>query len=584
MGVVYQARDSAIGRWVALKRVQLDSAPTAHAREQVRERVRRESRAAGILNHPNIVTIYDAWDEGSDSFIAMEFVEGPNLHQRLRQGPALNAEQVLELADQIADGLDYAHSRGIVHRDLKPGNILFTADGRPKVADFGVAKIVNATITEKGAILGTLHYLSPEQVLGRKLDGRSDIFSFAVILYELLTGQLPFRGANLNETMIAIVQAKPAAPSTLHPALPRQVDEVFDRALAKEPADRFASGRELVLALQAAFQEAPHEVTSAAVPVPHGPELGTPRWEEIPVGSSLDFNTGRLERSSVGDLEIELANAEDEVQPPGRRRRWIGPIAWATGLVAVLGGLYWLLAHGTGERIGPTEASRAPLTQKSSRPGSAAPAAGLRSLRIESVPPGATVLINGDPIEATTPTSLTLDPAVHPKIALRLRGYQEAERTLGPEDAGELISMSLEKLPPAVVRTKGSYAVRIYSGRRRLAELGPGESLRLDPGDYTLTLVQPLYGLRQDHRLELHAGESKVLRLPQLGRRSFKAFPEYCDISLDGTPIGRPPLFDHPVAPGRHQVRFVWQNGATYEETFEVQSDSQGEIVARLPR
>jgi len=580
MGVVYQAQDEAIGRWVALKRVQIQAAPTEQARERMRERVRRESRAAGILNHPGIVTIYDAWDQDDASFIAMEYVEGPNLHQRLRRGPPLTVQQVLELAGQIADALDYAHGRGIVHRDLKPGNILLAAGGQAKVADFGVAKIVNATITEQGAILGTLHYLSPEQVMGRPLDGRSDLFSFGVILYELLSGRRPFSGADLNESMVAIVQSRPAPASAVNPALPPQLDAVLERALAKEPEQRFSSGAELVAALRAALQGS--AIGSQTVLMSHwaASDTSSARWEEIHMGPGLQRPAPA--RSDADDLAVELLDRGAETPFVEKRRGWLGPLLLGASLVVVLVGLIWLIGtRGSQPDSGSDEPAPGAGMLAAPEP-PADPSA--YPLRIESEPEGAEVLLNGEPTGLTTPAELTVDLTKEPKLALRLEDHLEVERALGPDPPEPLLRVVLERKPePAQIRTDGAYAVSVYSGASRLAQLAPGASLSLEPGAYTLTFAQPSYGLRQEQRLDLAPGAVQVIVLPRLARRTFKAFPEYCDIFLDGVSIGRPPQFDHPVAPGRHRIRFVWLNGGVSEQTIEVAPGSDGEIIGRPP-
>jgi serine/threonine-protein kinase len=243
MGVVYKAKDPTIGRTVALKTMRLDVHGLESA-EMVR-RFQNEARAAGLLSHPNIVTIYDAGEQDGIFYIAMEFIQGTTLHELLAEQRILPADDIVQYSRQICRGLDYAHSHGIVHRDVKPANIMITANGMVKIMDFGIAK-AGGSMTSTGQVLGTPNYMAPEQVKGKPLDGRSDLFSFGVILYEMLTGEKPFVGQNVTTIIYKIVNENPIAPRdldvTVHPGL----SAIVTKALAKSPEDRYQSGAELV--------------------------------------------------------------------------------------------------------------------------------------------------------------------------------------------------------------------------------------------------------------------------------------------------------------------------------------------------
>jgi serine/threonine-protein kinase len=247
MGVVYKAKDPTIGRTVALKTLRLD-VHGLDAAEMVR-RFQNEARAAGVLSHPNIVTIYDAGECDGIFYIAMEFIQGTTLHELLAEHHILPTEDVIQYSRQICKGLDYAQSHGIVHRDVKPANIMITANGTVKIMDFGIAK-AGGSMTSTGQVLGTPNYMSPEQVKGRPLDGRSDLFSFGVILYEMLTGEKPFVGQNVTTIIYKIVNENPIAPRdldvTVHPGL----SAIVTRALAKSPDDRYQTGADLVRDLE----------------------------------------------------------------------------------------------------------------------------------------------------------------------------------------------------------------------------------------------------------------------------------------------------------------------------------------------
>jgi len=247
MGLVYKAKDPTIGRTVAIKTMRID-VHGAEAEDMLR-RFRNEAQAVGLLNHPNIVTIYDAGEQDNIFYIAMEFIEGTTLHQLMSQRRVLATEDVIRLSRQICAGLDYAHSHNIVHRDIKPANIMITSNGTVKIMDFGIAK-TGGGVTSTGQVLGTPNYMSPEQVKGKPLDGRSDLFSFGVLLYEMLTGEKPFVGQNVTTIIYKIVNENPIPPRdldvTIHPGL----STVVTKALSKSPDERYQSGADLVRDLE----------------------------------------------------------------------------------------------------------------------------------------------------------------------------------------------------------------------------------------------------------------------------------------------------------------------------------------------
>ncbi|MCX6618565.1 MAG: serine/threonine-protein kinase, partial [Acidobacteria bacterium] len=259
MGVVYRGYDPTIGRTVAVKTVQLDAGDT-----ELVMRFRREVQAAGVLSHPNIVTIYDAGEDQGLFYIAMELVEGETLQKMLAQGP-LPVEQVIRLAEQIAAALDHAHGHYIVHRDVKPANVIVSG-GHVKVMDFGIAKITGATMTGTGQVLGTPSYMSPEVVKGQGADSRSDLFSLGVMLYEMLTGARPFLGDNITTVIYKIIGEHPEPPSAVKAALDPGVNYVVLKALAKNPAERYQSCGELAGDLKnyAAYRERGRRMAQAA--------------------------------------------------------------------------------------------------------------------------------------------------------------------------------------------------------------------------------------------------------------------------------------------------------------------------------
>jgi serine/threonine-protein kinase len=271
MGIVYKAQDPAIGRMIAVKSIRLGELTEESERDRLRERLFREAQSAGILSHPGIVTIYDIAEEDDMAYIFMELVNGPPLEKMLRAEQAPDKETLLSLMRQVAAALDYAHKKGIVHRDIKPANIMVHEDGTAKVTDFGVAKIVSQQLTRAGTIMGTPSYMSPEQVQGLPVSGRSDQFSLAVIAYEILTGDKPFNAEYLPTLLFKIVREEPIAPHRLNPTLLPVVESVMRKALAKNPEERYETCVDFVDALAAACNASPHWV-----PLPRGVSTNLP--------------------------------------------------------------------------------------------------------------------------------------------------------------------------------------------------------------------------------------------------------------------------------------------------------------------
>jgi len=251
MGVVYKARDPQIDRVVALKTVSLMGLEPEEE-EEFLTRFRCEAQAAGRLQHPGIVTIFDVGedDESHEPYIVLEYVAGESLSRILSQEKKLPLPRALQLAEELADALDYAHAQGVVHRDIKPANILIGEDGHAKIADFGIAKLNLAHFTLPGRILGTPAYMAPEQLAGEGVDSRSDLFSLGVILYSMVTGHSPFTGNSATTVCFKVVNREPMPASSFDLELPRSLDSVITRAMAKDPAERFQRGSEFAAALR----------------------------------------------------------------------------------------------------------------------------------------------------------------------------------------------------------------------------------------------------------------------------------------------------------------------------------------------
>ena len=276
MGVVYLARDPIIDRLVALKTLRVDL--DADHVDEFRERFVREARAAGRLNHPGIVTVHDVGEDPETGlmYIAMEHVEGRDLKQILATGHIFRPSEAARIAADVAVALDYAHSLGVVHRDVKPANIILTADGTPKITDFGIARLETSNLTVDGQFIGTPNFMSPEQITGKGVDGRSDLFSLGVVLFTLLTGQRPFGGDTMHEVTLRIVQEPSPIPSTVSTEIPAAFNPIVLKCLEKNPEKRFQTGRELAKVLGALarslVQRHPDDSGSTSI---HQPDLET---------------------------------------------------------------------------------------------------------------------------------------------------------------------------------------------------------------------------------------------------------------------------------------------------------------------
>lgn len=253
MGVVYKAHDPVLDRTVALKTIVLGE--DAQEREEYHSRFFQEAKAAARLNHPALITIYDFGEEGSLAYMAMELLNGTELSERMTQGP-IPLHEAVSIAEQVAEGLAFAHDSGVIHRDIKPGNITLLSRGRVKIMDFGIARMKTSELkTQLGTRLGTPKYMSPEQSTGDTIDHRTDIFSLGIVLYEMLTGGKLFHGDSLANVLHNVATFDPPPPSRIKPEVTHLLDLVVKRALEKKPAARYASAWEMVDDLRQCMQE-----------------------------------------------------------------------------------------------------------------------------------------------------------------------------------------------------------------------------------------------------------------------------------------------------------------------------------------
>jgi len=345
MGVVYKATDTVLERTVAVKTVNM--ALERDGVDKYEARFYQEARAAGGLNHPSIVTIFDVGKEADIAYMAMELIDGVELRALVNEGRPLPLAQAVSIAAQVAEGLGYAHEHGVVHRDIKPANIMVLTDGAVKITDFGIARMRAATdeLTQTGVMLGSPKYMSPEQVVGKRADHRSDVFSLGVILYEMLTGQAPFNGENVTALMYQIVNFAPPKPSAVNAAVPELLDFIVAKMLAKPLEERYQSAHVLAQDLRNCERQiaAPLGATQPLRPVGLAsgsqPELALTQAQAVVMAQTL--NRTRLD--DRGEPSAQLAaepagTAQAPAAPPHALARTFDS-AEATQRLAALTGV-----------------------------------------------------------------------------------------------------------------------------------------------------------------------------------------------------------------------------------------------------
>ena len=430
MGRVYRAFDPLARRRVAIKTPKTEYAQGAEAEEYV-ARFRREAQSAAALSHPHIVTVFDV----GENYFVMELLEGVTLQTVLSERGKLELPEALRVLEPIAGAVDLAHGKGIIHRDIKPANVFLLADGRVKIMDFGVAHLVSTSITAAGQFLGSPAYMAPEQITGGQASARTDLFSLSVVAYQMLTGHKPFEGENVSEVVYRVAHTDPAPPSAWTPDLPPAHDDVFRRALAKDPATRFASATAFVAALDR--------------------RRGSPS-----APSAVDIETQDLKAGP------ERRRASDALAPV--RRRWFsGRAALLAAMVVVPGALGWAAMREGGLFV--------------ARPSAA-------SVAIMTDPPNALARVDGLRVGRTPVTHGNLSPGPH-TVQVMLDGFAPAELNLQLQ--GEALPVPLRfVLQPtgAVLELRSEPAAAAVRLDGKPAGLTPIEELPTVPGKHEVQI------------------------------------------------------------------------------------------------
>jgi serine/threonine-protein kinase len=350
MGIVYRGEDEALGRSVAIKTI-LASMKTEEQAGYL-ARFRQEAKALGGLNHPNIITVYEFGDEGGVAYLAMEYLEGRELRDLIATRH-LDLVTAVDIAAQVAEGLAFAHARGVVHRDVKPGNVMVVEGNRAKIMDFGIARVRTSDVkTQTGFLLGSPKYMSPEQVLGRPVDNRSDIFSLGVVLHEMLTGAPPFAGDDIPQLMYQVSTATPAPPSSKNMGVTRTLDLIVARALEKEPESRYQDASAMAADLRACLPELtggpPDAMGEATMPIAATARAAAPAGVAgLHVSKRFDTAAALLRLSEPHGKDRRLM--APAVGPAPILRRWLydGALMAALALIAAATAAAWYIATAT---------------------------------------------------------------------------------------------------------------------------------------------------------------------------------------------------------------------------------------------
>lgn len=490
MGIVYKAHDPNLDLDVAVKVLR----PECLQGETLVKRFLAEARVLGRLDHPNIVRVYNVDEDQGTVYIAMELLVGEGLNE-IAKKRRLTPAEIADLGAAIAEALGYAHSKGVVHRDVKPGNILVRPDGKPKITDFGIARIEDSSehlMTQAGEVLGTPAYMSPEQVLSEPVDGRSDIFSLGIILYELCAGERPFGGSSLGAVFQAITQASPVPIRKKNPDVPAGLADVVERCLRRNPAERFQTGEELAGALRASI---PKEGPDRSVPAGPGAEAekGVPAWG----------------------------------------------IVLVLVLLAAGGSAYYML----GNRAAVAPPPQAPV--QAPAPPSVHPAA-MSSLRVATVPPGAQVFLDGV-ASGKTPLRLEAPPGKH-EVRVALAGYEDWEAQVELTQGGEvpldveLVRSAVPVTPKAAPRKDAERAARAAPEPPAAPKppAGPGPAVQKDleegirsyeQGKLDVSIVKFEYVLRQD------PGNTQAKRYLEMAQEKKRKVMEQWGKQLDEAPV-----------------------------------------------
>ncbi len=585
MGVLYRGIDPVLDREVAIKVMLMDFSDDA---EQMRPRFYREARASAKLQHPNIVTVFEFAEEENTPFIVMEFLRGTSLAQRVNSPVPLTVVEKIGIVAQLCSALGYAHEQGVIHRDVKPANVFLLNDGSVKLLDFGIAKVTSSTLTREGDVLGSASYMSPEQVSGSEaVDGRSDIFSAGVLLYELLSGKKPFHAEQPTGIIMKILQEDPPPLDQVVPGLPAQLVAAVHKALAKKPADRYATAGEFARELQwirkalQAMSEGADSLDETRFANPS--EIR--RFQQ-----ALDVTRPPAPAAVPPALGAAVSSPAPGAAADGERK-WLVPAGIAAGVAvaAIVGVVTFSGRSSTSEA--ESAAPPAPVASAAATPGASAPApdgaatpetppateappvvAAEVKIEVESTPEGAAISLNGRGTSLTTPATVVITGEGPHRLELSRRGFVSREVPITEADLerGSMsVTLAAAEPPMVAVSIASTYPVEVYNGNRRISAASESHTLRVAAGS-TLSVRSQEYLLSAPVRVESRALEYQA---PALGYLTVLTRYETCNVRIGQRDLGYPPITRLPLVAGQHRVDIVCPAGP----------NPQGQIVTVPP-
>jgi serine/threonine protein kinase len=571
MGVVYQGFDPVIGRTVAVKTMLTEGLTPAEF-EDFKARFQREAQSAGVLTHPNIVTVYDFGEDEGILYLAMEFLEGKSLQDLVEAQGVLAVETIVPMYEQVCSALDHAHAHKIIHRDIKPANIMILDSGLVKVTDFGIAKMMSTGMTQAGQILGTPNYMSPEQVKGRQIDGRSDIFALGVVLYELVTGEKPFGGQNITTVIYKIINENPIPPreldATIHPGL----SYVIQKALAKNPEERYQTCRELADDLKNYKQLGGMQAPSATVIV-RVPPVGA-SVAETPIAPPAQPAPARYVPEYPPSRPLSV-----QVIPPSKPRApGTSPVVWVLLTLLVVGalggGYYFVLRKPEAANIAqnappavtpqsqpasppaspPTEAAAPPQGAAGTESAAGTPAAGAAGTTPGAASaPGMTPAANPQPAESAEPRAPAAEPR-HPA--------ENVARPAAPKTGRLLVTATVE-------------GARIsLDGKSDPAWVTPYTIPDVPAGTHSVVVSKTGYSNYQQS-VTIEGGRTNSLNAPlsvPSGEINISTVPPGIEVWIDGQSAGLSPV-QKTVGLGQHTYALRVQGKELYSRPFEIKSD-----------
>jgi predicted Ser/Thr protein kinase len=570
MGVVYQGFDPIIGRTVAIKTMLTEGLGPAEF-ETFKARFQREAQAAGALTHPNIVTVYDFGEDSGVLFLAMEFLEGKSLQALVEEQGVFPVETIIPMYEQVCSALDHAHEHKIVHRDVKPANIMVLESGLVKMTDFGIAKMMAVGMTQAGQILGTPNYMSPEQVKGRQVDGRSDIFSLGVILYELVTGEKPFGGQNITTVIYKIINENPIPPRELDATIPLGLSYVIQKALAKSADERYQTCRELAEDLKnfknLGGATAPSATVIVRVPQ-FAAEAAPPPAAQPPRGQPPARAQAPVEPQPARPLSVQV------IPPVRPQPRGTSPVVWALLALLMIGGLgggYYFFRHQKepiqvtqpAQPSEPTPATQAPTTPT-----------GTEATTTTTQPTG-TAETPAVGATGTEPTSTSAGTTAEPK---RQPTEPEVSVQAGPPmppSGGGRASGALRTGRLVVTANVEGAKIKV-DGRSEPGWVVPYTIPELSSGPHNVVVSKDGYSDVQ-RSITVEGGRTATLSASlsvSSGELNIVTKPPGLEVLIDGQSVGRSPV-RQTLTVGQHTYTIRCPEGP-YERTYEMKDGALG--------